>query len=107
MLTGTASVSTATTESYTCDIIDVGMSSELRSENVNLSRGDGGKRKMFVTLVALPTALIATCVVGILGGGCRPLADPPEPTDEPTVMYTVILPPEGAASPDGGIYDNN
>jgi hypothetical protein len=33
--------------------------------------------------------------------------DTPKPTGTPTVMYTVILPPRGDSSPDGGIFDNN
>lgn len=51
--------------------------------------------------------LVVLFVVGALAFlvGCGPRDDPPRPTDEPSVMYTVIV-PNGAASPDG-IFDNN
>ena len=57
---------------------------------------------------ALPIGAVITGLLsaGVILSGCEPLQDPPRPTEQPTVMYTVILPPQGGSSPDA-IYDNN
>lgn len=66
--------------------------------------GGGGcrssKKTMFGAVIVSVVSIVLTLA------GCGPKGDPPRPTDTPTVMYTVILPPQGALL-DGGIYDNN
>jgi hypothetical protein len=57
-------------------------------------------------LTKIVTALMSAATAFSLLTNCGS-TDTPKPTETPTIMYTIYLPPRSDASPDGGIYDNN